>query len=376
MRKREKRTAALGLLAAVFVAAGSGVGATAVPQLAVPEQAVCRVTNRCGGVLSIGSGTLIDTSAADGTDAEGADAQGLVLTCAHLFAEGVGEIVVEFPGGKSHGGRLVAVDRDADLGAVVIARPAGAAAAVEFGIGAQQRLSACGFGPDGVFRCATGPVVGAAEHAGQWSVMIGDAVRNGDSGGGVFDAEGRLVAVVWGEASGVTYASSGAPLRRFVQRVLGRRAGVVAEFAGQGGTPQVCGPRGCGPSTCKPPSYGPCAEGSCPPLPVATAPSPRGPALSSPVARPAQPESVAAGVAARLEALGSRVEALAAAMPGGLGSAGKKSWSEIAAGWLGIGGGLGWCVLVGGWLVSKVWQRCGVGGRRREPFPGRSGAGN
>ncbi len=54
------------------------------------------------------------------------------------------------------------------------------------------------------------------------SLLIGDGVRSGDSGGGVFDEQGRLVAVIWGEAQGVTYASYGGPLRRFLGRTLKR----------------------------------------------------------------------------------------------------------------------------------------------------------
>ena len=60
----------------------------------------------------IGSGTLVDKSD-DGRE-------GLVLTCAHLFSEGVGTVVVEFPGGKSHGAKVVAIDREADLAALAI----------------------------------------------------------------------------------------------------------------------------------------------------------------------------------------------------------------------------------------------------------------
>ena len=52
------------------------------------------MTNKLGEFTNVGSGTLIDTS----------ESQGLVLTCAHLFAEGAGEIVVEFPGVRNRTG--------------------------------------------------------------------------------------------------------------------------------------------------------------------------------------------------------------------------------------------------------------------------------
>src|SRR5690606_39016998 len=88
---------------------------------------------------------------------------------------------------------------------------------------AAGNLTACGFGPIGAYRCVAGPTLGYTEGPGQTSVRIGGAVRSGDSGGGVFDNRGRLVAVVWGESGGVTYASTGRPLGRFLERVLGRR---------------------------------------------------------------------------------------------------------------------------------------------------------
>jgi S1-C subfamily serine protease len=186
----------------------------------------CRVFNRLAQFNNVGSGTLVDVTD-DGTE-------GLVLTCAHLFTEGVGQIVVEFPQGKSHGAKLIAIDRGADLAALAISKPDGPRATVNFAVEKNQPVRACGFGPAGAYECATGPVVGEVSDAEQVSMLIGDAVRSGDSGGGVFDSDGNLVAVVWGEAGGVTYASGGAPLRRFLDRVLGRRTAFV--YACPGGT--------------------------------------------------------------------------------------------------------------------------------------------
>lgn len=191
-----------------------------------PSAASCRVFNRLAQFNNVGSGTLVDI-----TDDQ---SEGLVLTCAHLFTEGVGQIVVEFPAGKSHGAKLIAIDRAADLAALAISKPDGPQAPVKFEVTKNQTVRACGFGPSGVYRCATGPVVGEVSDSEQVSVLIGDAVRSGDSGGGVFDSDGNLVAVVWGEAGGVTYASGGAPLRRFLDRVLGRRTAFV--YACPGGT--------------------------------------------------------------------------------------------------------------------------------------------
>ena len=177
---------------------------------------VCRVVNQSHGGNDMGSGTLVDVQS-DGS-------KGLVLSCAHLFRGGAGQIVVQFDDGRTHGARLVAIDHEADLAALAIANPHQQPVELAFDIQPGEQLSACGFGPRGVFQCAAGSVVGGATSDGQDSLVIAGAVRPGDSGGGVFDGRGRLVAVVWGERDGQTYASSGRPLRDFLRRVLGRQA--------------------------------------------------------------------------------------------------------------------------------------------------------
>ncbi len=158
--------------------------------------AVCRVHNRLGGFANVGSGTLVDKTE-DGRE-------GLVLTCWHLFREGTGQVVVQFDDGRSHGARVVALDRNADLAALAIANPRAEPVGVNLTIGRQAKLSACGFGQTGQYRCAVGINGGESRAPGQTSLLVNNGVRSGDSGGGVFDEQGRLVAVVWGERDGVT----------------------------------------------------------------------------------------------------------------------------------------------------------------------------
>ena len=188
------------------------------------QPAVCRIQNQLRGASNFGSGTLINKST-DGSE-------GLILTCAHLFQEGVGEVVVAFADGQTHGAKLLQVDAQADLAALAIANPRVEPVQISPRVAQHEELFACGYGPRGVFRCAVGPVVGQAAGQGQLSLMIGDPVRSGDSGGGVFDRQGRLVAVIWGEAQGVTYASFGRPLQKFLNRVLPKNATVAASCPG------------------------------------------------------------------------------------------------------------------------------------------------
>ncbi|MGI9428350.1 MAG: S1 family peptidase [Bythopirellula sp.] len=185
---------------------------------------VCRISNQVNGARQFGSGTLIDKTTDGG--------EGLVLTCAHLFQQGVGEVLVRFIDGRRHHATLVEIDYHADLAALAIAFPAGEPVRVAHEVGSADKLRACGFGPQGVFRCAVGTSLGQAASRGQVSLLIGDGVRSGDSGGGVFDDRGRLVAVIWGAAQGVTYASHGKPLQSFLSRVLGRRSTALVTCPG------------------------------------------------------------------------------------------------------------------------------------------------
>jgi hypothetical protein len=369
-------------------------GATSAPVDAHP--AVCRVSNRLpDGATNIGSGTLVDVTADRG--------RGLVLTCAHLFTEGRGRVVVEFPGARSHGALLVAIDAAADLAALEIANPRAAPVAVAADVASSARLRACGFGPQGVYQSVEGQVVGAAASSGRTSVKLSGAVRSGDSGGGVFDEAGRLVGVVWGEAGGVTYASSGEPLRRFTGRLLGREPGIAnSQFVAtpaacpNGQCPRVIAPapwaapyvsptpRPATPAASTSPAGNPVAAG-CPCGPqladlrqrldaIQQTKQDRGDYVSrADLAALARTDHVAqldAQSRERHQTILGRLESLAAP---GAGAAGRAA-GVAATTALDISGPVGWGVLagtsVGGWLLGR-WlarRKRGVGGRRGERF--------
>lgn len=172
----------------------------------------CRITVADG---STGSGTLV------GVD----KSTGLVLTCAHLFDGSSQNVVVAFPGGGRFAARLLDRDRAHDLAALAIQPPRVAPIVVSSGEPGGV-LSACGFGPNGQFRCVRGNVNGQATAVGANypSLTIGGAVRPGDSGGGVLNTRGELVGVVWGQRDCVTYATCGRPVREFLNRIRGRVA--------------------------------------------------------------------------------------------------------------------------------------------------------
>lgn len=181
-------------------------------QTSTAHEAHCRVFVGDG---STGSGTLIARNAATG----------LILTCSHLFDDSSTDIVAAFPDGSRFGGRLVDRDSANDLAALLIKRPDSEPIGVDDSEPAGA-LTACGYGSDGRFRPATGSIDGMVQAVGASfpSVKITSAVRPGDSGGGVLNAAGLLVGVVWGCRDGETYFTCGRPLHDLLDRVWpGRR---------------------------------------------------------------------------------------------------------------------------------------------------------
>jgi hypothetical protein len=143
-----------------------------------------------------------------------------------LFDGSTGPIVVTFPNGQRFAANLIDRDRAHDLAALAIRRPN----VLPVTVSAEETaspLTACGFGPNGQFRCVRGAAIGQALAAGATypSLTIRGAVRPGDSGGGVLNPLGELVGVVWGQRDGLTYATCGRPVREFLARVRGRSGG-------------------------------------------------------------------------------------------------------------------------------------------------------
>ncbi|WP_197525528.1 S1 family peptidase [Pseudobythopirellula maris] len=173
---------------------------------------VVRIVHETGEGRSLGSGALVAHQGG----------AGYVLTCAHLFDDGPGRTSVE----SAAIGRLAAVvvarDRAHDLALLRTSETRATPFVVNHGSQGGV-LTACGYGPTGRYACVRGPVVGQATPAGAGypSLLLRGAVRQGDSGGPVLDAAGRLVGVVWGERSGATYFTTGEPIKRLMQRVLG-----------------------------------------------------------------------------------------------------------------------------------------------------------
>lgn len=181
----------------------------------VPHAAVARVVNvTADGSRHYGSGTLVHK---DGK-------QGIVLSCAHLFRSGTGNVLITFPDGRAYQANLAAVDHAWDLAALSIAAPGASQVKIaEDHPRPGDPLRSCGYGADGRYWCNQGRALGYAK-AGTTStyetLWLSGHARDGDSGGPVFNQRGELVAVVWGtdgRTVGGTYCGR---IRRFLAKIL------------------------------------------------------------------------------------------------------------------------------------------------------------
>ncbi len=146
---------------------------------------------------SIGSGTLVRWNG-----------RIAVLTARHVVASAE-RIVVELCTKKTHGAHVLKADVVWDCAVLELTgTPEGVVPAeVEMGQDAALtegvRLESCGYGADGRLACNAGLFVGyrrpvnGGDGCDDWMIVTGHA-RQGDSGGGVFNAHGRLVGVLWG----------------------------------------------------------------------------------------------------------------------------------------------------------------------------------
>ena len=183
-----------------------------------------------------GSGTCI------GYDREAGTA--LVLTCHHVVQATGAKPTITFPGGgRSYAGELLASDADSDLAAVLIrvaeAVPSTSVAEDDPPIGGTLwRVGYAG----GRLGITSGPriatMLGGAitvpvdPDASRWvacahyGLFVRLSIRPGDSGGGVFDAQGRLVGVAAAyvvQDPSIGLCCGPGPIRRFLQKVQWRK---------------------------------------------------------------------------------------------------------------------------------------------------------
>ncbi len=142
-----------------------------------------------------------------------------MVTNWHVVSDATGDIEVVFPDGFRSHARALKVDRDWDLAALVIWRPA-----IEPVKLASQpprpgdRLTIHGYGK-GQYRVATGRCTQYyAPHANFPAEMVELDVeaRQGDSGGPIFNDRGELAGVLFGAGQGTTLGSFGPRVSSFL----------------------------------------------------------------------------------------------------------------------------------------------------------------
>lgn len=158
----------------------------------------------------MGTGTLVHT---DG-------GVGYLLTCEHLFSDGVGRVSVRFGNSAQRPAELFARDAVNDLALLRVTNPAGRSLSTSNSV-PRDWLTTVGLGSSGNLRAIRGRVLGqTAQRGSQFaSVIIQGAVRQGDSGGPVLNAQDQVVGVVWGSRTNSAYVMVGEPVKRILAMI-------------------------------------------------------------------------------------------------------------------------------------------------------------
>lgn len=223
----------------------------------------CRVRVPDAQSTAWGSGTVVE---ANGQSA-------LVLTNYHVIADNPKGATCIFPDGSEFAGKFIGWNRAHDVAALLIRSPGVTAPQwSDDKQAAGEKLTIGGFGGSGQYRAATGSITRpylSADGKASWLEIEGAQARQGDSGGGVFDSQGRFAGVLWGASDGTTMFVRLTTVREFVNGI--------------------------------PTQYRPCPNGNCPqPLvpivkpqpPVVGQPGPAGPRGPTGPVGPAGPQGL------------------------------------------------------------------------------------
>jgi hypothetical protein len=191
-----------------------------------PHPSVARIIAPDQGGVSLGSGVLVDVNRT----------QGLILTNWHVIRDSRSAVLVQFPDGFQSAGTVIRYDEAWDLAALVVWKPRAAPIALADrppAIG--EALTIAGFGR-GAYRAETGPCteyLSPGTGYGKEFVELAATARQGDSGGPILDADGKLAGVLFGQNGGRTIGSCSTRLRTFLASVgsQGFTATPIAEFS-------------------------------------------------------------------------------------------------------------------------------------------------
>lgn len=174
-----------------------------------PNPAVARITAVEGRTLSQGSGTLVEIRGQ----------RGLVVTNWHVIRDASGPIVVAFPDGFRSAAKVLKVDKDWDLAALLIWRPNAKPITISTTTPkAGDPLIIAGYG-SGDYRAIAGrctQYVAPGARMPYEMVEVSAEARQGDSGGPILNERGELAGVLFGAARGTTSGSFCGRVRWFL----------------------------------------------------------------------------------------------------------------------------------------------------------------
>lgn len=175
---------------------------------------IVRVTNfhpnGFSGCNDLGSGVIIQNSAG----------QKFVLTAAHIFRDGTGNVSIRGSSGFQSRAEPVLLDRLWDVALLKIdpTHIPGIPFAVTVPAPGDETLIA-GFGSDNRLAATHGHLIGYAQCTRTGSsetLKMRGAVRQGDSGGPVLNRRGELIGVVWGTDGQNSYATYSGRIQRLL----------------------------------------------------------------------------------------------------------------------------------------------------------------
>ncbi len=180
------------------------------PEVSSALKSIVRVRHSTIKGVSLGTATLIANR----------NGKSYFITCAHLFDDGRGDTSIRVEGNAALSGKVIEVDHQHDLALLETDFVQQKPIPLEYQIG-NQPLIAAGFGGNGKLRAIQGGVTGYATPIGASlpSLRIRGSVRPGDSGGPVLNRTGKLVAVLWGERGGDTFATFGKPILAILNKL-------------------------------------------------------------------------------------------------------------------------------------------------------------
>ncbi len=177
-----------------------------------PHPAVARIIAPESNGVSLGSGVLVDVNGS----------QGLVLTNWHVIRDSRSAVLVQFADGFQSAGTVIRFDEAWDLAAISIWKPKATPVPL-----AQRNpipgepLSIAGYGR-GAYREQKGRCTEYLSPGSGYPkelVELQAPARQGDSGGPILSADGRLAGVLFGEGDGRTVGSCVSRLRVFLASV-------------------------------------------------------------------------------------------------------------------------------------------------------------